>query len=81
MAGSTSYTSATFTLDGAGADIWGLIDEFHYVYQPLNNDGEIIARVKSQANTSGWAKAGVMIKESTASGSSYVMMAVTPLNG
>ena len=35
----------------------------------------------SQTDTDGWAKSGVMIKESTAAGSKYVLMAVTPQHG
>jgi hypothetical protein len=46
---------------GAGWDIWGSTDEFHYVHQPLNGDGRITARLTSQDDTNPWAKAGVMV--------------------
>src|SRR5207248_1763037 len=80
MAGKADYAASnqTFYVDGAGADIYGSNDQFRYVYQPLNGDGTIIARVRYQTNSSSWAKAGVMIKESTATGSSYVNALVTP---
>src|SRR4051812_8761652 len=39
------------------------------------------ARVASQGNTSGWAKAGVMIRESAAANAAYVGIYVTPSNG
>jgi hypothetical protein len=51
VAGSASYASGTFTLKGSGADIGGTADAFHYVYQPLTGDGEIVARVASLQNT------------------------------
>jgi hypothetical protein len=36
--GSASESSGTFTINGAGSDIWGSSDEFHYVYQSLSGD-------------------------------------------
>jgi hypothetical protein len=70
-----------FTLKGGGYDIWSSHDDFHYVYQTLNGDGQIIARVTSQGNTNASAKAGVMIKESTAAFAPYSFMGITPANG
>ena len=49
--------------------------------QPLTGNATIVARVTSQSDTDPWAKAGVMIKQSTASGSPYALLAVTPGNG
>ena len=84
--GSASYANGVFTVNGAGNDIWetpgGNLDEFHYVYQPYTGGSEtIVARVTSQTNTSPWAKAGVMIKQSTTGGSPYALLGVTPSNG
>ena len=78
--GSASYSNGVFTVNGAGTDIWGTNDQFHYVDQPLAGDGNgtIIARVTSQTNTSSNAKAGIMIKESTTAGSDYMLIAVAP---
>src|SRR5262249_17345463 len=39
--------SGTYTLQASGADIFGSTDAFHYVYEPLNGDGEITARLTS----------------------------------
>ncbi|NDJ60184.1 MAG: tandem-95 repeat protein [Chloroflexi bacterium] len=82
-AGAARYlsTSDTYVLEGAGIDIWLVNDQFHYVYQTLSGDGEIIARVTSQTNTNAWAKAGVMIRESLDPFAPYALMAVTPENG
>ncbi|MDB5186597.1 MAG: domain containing protein, partial [Candidatus Saccharibacteria bacterium] len=81
ITGSTSFDNNIYTVRGGGNDIWGTTDELHYLNQPLNGDGEIIARVTSQSNTDGWAKSGIMIKESATEGSKYVMLAVTPAHG
>jgi hypothetical protein len=85
IAGSAGYTPSTktFTVNGAGADIFGTppTDQFNYVYQPLAGDGNgtIIARVTSQTNTSSNEKTGIMIKQSTTSGSTpYILIEVQP---
>ena len=81
VAGSASYANGVFTVNGGGADIWGGTDQFNYVSQPLTGDGSIVARVTSQGDTDPWAKSGVMIKQSTATGTNYALLAVTPGNG
>jgi uncharacterized repeat protein (TIGR01451 family) len=80
LAGSGGYTSGVFSVTGAGADIWGTNDQFNYVYQPLsgNGNGTIVARLTSESNTSSSAKAGVMIKQSTTSGSNYIAIESGP---
>jgi regulation of enolase protein 1 (concanavalin A-like superfamily) len=80
-AGSASYADGTFTVQGAGADIWGTADSFNYTYRPLNGDGQIVARVVSLTNTSTYAKAGVMIRESLNAGSRSVLLDVKPGGG
>ena len=49
---------------GAGADVWGTADAFHYAYRTLDGDGTIVARVASIQNVNAWTKAGVMIRNS-----------------
>ena len=81
VAGSASYSGGVFTVNGSGADIWAGTDQFNYVSQSLTGAGTIVARVTSQSNTDPWAKSGIMIKQSTTSGSNYALLAVTPGNG
>jgi glucose/arabinose dehydrogenase len=78
--GATDYSASdgTFFVDGAGADVFGAHDQFRYVYQTLNGDGTIVARVLYQTNSSPWAKAGVMIKQAAVAGSPFVDALVTP---
>ncbi|MGE3518957.1 MAG: phospholipase D-like domain-containing protein [Vicinamibacterales bacterium] len=78
LAGNASYSSGTFTVSGAGADIWGSSDGFHYVSQPSSGDVEIVARVAAIQNTHAWAKAGVMLRQSLTAGSAHVILDVTP---
>jgi uncharacterized repeat protein (TIGR01451 family) len=79
-AGTADYAagSGSFYLDGAGADEYGSNDQSHYVYQPLAADGTIVARVRFQTNSSPWAKAGLMIRQSTATGAPFADVLVTP---
>lgn len=79
--GSASHSSGTFTVAGSGADIWGNADEFRFVYQQITGDVTVVARVQSLTNTDAWAKAGVMIRASTAAGAQHAFTAVTPGNG
>lgn len=80
-AGATVVGSGSLTVSGSGSDIWGNMDAFHFSYQPLHGDGEIVARVASQTSTSSWAKAGVMIRGSMYPASKYAAVLLTPSNG
>ncbi|MGH9411979.1 MAG: Ig-like domain-containing protein, partial [Vicinamibacterales bacterium] len=75
-AGSASYASPTFTVTGAGADVWGTADAFHYAYMSLTGDGTIVARVVSIQPVSPWTKAGVMIRNSLSPSAAYAYMLV-----
>lgn len=61
--GSDGFLNGIFTVHASGADAWGTADAFHYVYQMLNGDGTIVARVASQEGSNEWAKAGLMMRE------------------
>jgi fibronectin type 3 domain-containing protein len=78
VTGSAFYDgTSVFTVAGSGSDIWGTADAFRYVQQSSSGDCSIIARVTSQQNTNSWAKAGVMIRESTAAGAMNAAVLVT----
>jgi regulation of enolase protein 1 (concanavalin A-like superfamily) len=77
-AGSVDYAAPTFTVMGSGADIAGTLDELHYVQQPSSGDCSITVRVASLTNTNQAAKAGIMIRESTAANSRYAGVFITP---
>ena len=66
------------TLTGDGTDIWNNSDDFIFAYKTLSGDGSIVARVVSVGTgTNTWAKAGVMIRDSTDGGSSFANMVIT----
>lgn len=81
VAGDATVSGSTFMVCGAGADIWGAADSFHFASMALNGDGTIQARIFDVDNTDPWAKAGVMIRESLAANSAHAFTALTPGNG
>jgi len=81
IAGSATYSSGKYTINAAGSDIWNSSDQFHYVYQPLSGDAEVIARVAGLGNSSIYAKAGVMVRETLAANSRHADAVVTSGNG
>ncbi|HEV3162543.1 MAG TPA: hypothetical protein VGZ22_00780 [Isosphaeraceae bacterium] len=78
--GDARYKEGTFTITGT-LDIWGKADGFHFVYQTLDGDGQILLRVTAVENTNQHAKAGVMIRESLDAGARHATMVVTPVDG
>jgi len=78
VAGSGSLSAGILTVLGSGADVYGVTDAFHFTYQTMSGDGQIVARVVSVENTNSYAKAGVMMRESLAANSRYAMMELLP---
>jgi autotransporter-associated beta strand protein len=78
VTGGSSYGGGVYTVNGSGADIWGSADAFQFNSKWLNGDGEIRARVASQANTNASAKAGVMMRSGTGAGAVNVFVGLTP---
>ena len=72
----------TILMNGIGADIWDVSDQFRYVYKNLAGNGSMVVRVDDLDGTpSAWAKAGVMIRQSTDAGSAHTMMVLTGGDG
>lgn len=80
-AGGATFDGATFAVTGSGNDIWDLADAFGFASAAATGNHAIIARLASMQKTDGWAKAGIMFRDSTAAGSAFVAVEVTPSNG
>ncbi|MBD0384052.1 pectinesterase family protein [Paenibacillus sedimenti] len=65
----------TVTVKSAG-DIGGTADAFHYAYQTLTGNGEIIARIDHITPTDDNAEAGVMVRETLEPSSKMAMLAI-----
>ena len=66
ISGSATPTTTGFTVIAGGTDIGGRSDQFNFLYQQVNGDVDVRARVDSLAYASAWSKAGVMIRGSLA---------------
>jgi regulation of enolase protein 1 (concanavalin A-like superfamily) len=73
--------TTTFSVSGAGTDIWGTSDQFTFAYRQLTGDGMVTARVTSVQNTDAWTKGGVMIRESLSAKSAHGLMLVSSGKG
>ena len=79
--GSASELNGTFTVSGAGDDIWDTADGFHFAYRTLTGDGSIVAEVTTVQGARSWTKVGVMMRASTSSESPYALMLVSLRKG
>ncbi|NJK91127.1 MAG: hypothetical protein HC904_04405 [Blastochloris sp.] len=79
--GLTDYENGAFTIRGSGNDIWGTRDNFHFVSQRLEGEGQIIARIESQQNTDLWAKTGLMLRVGREDSARNVGLFLTPGHG
>jgi hypothetical protein len=68
---------------GAGGDIWGAADAFHfrYVSTPLVGDGSITVQLINEQNTNIFAKAGIMLRQSLSPASAHVTLDIKPDTG
>ena len=62
IAGASGRYQGNISIRGSGA-LGGEADSFHYAYQSLSGDGEVVAHVSRVENTNPDASAGVMIRE------------------
>lgn len=76
--GSLQESGGELHVLGAGANIWDDADSFHYVYQSFDGDVDVRAHIKDLQRTDGWAKAGVMVRETLDAGSIHAFMDITP---
>ncbi|MBX7104071.1 MAG: fibronectin type III domain-containing protein [Gemmataceae bacterium] len=71
-------TTGVWRVSGSGSDIAGTSDSFRYAYTTLTGNGTIVAKVTNVDATNTAAKAGVMIRETTAANSRMAYMTLTP---
>jgi len=79
--GSARYASGLFRLSTSGTNILGDSDAFHFVYQALGGDSEIVARVVYAQRAAPGAKAGLMMRGNLRSDSPNVFLGVMPVGG
>lgn len=74
--GTAGYSNGVFTVSSMGRDIWLRGDNFHYVFQSVGTNGEMVARYLGGSGTNLLAKAGLMVRETLDNDARNVTMAV-----
>jgi hypothetical protein len=74
MQGDAVVSGGEFTITGVGTGITGSADAFHAVYQPLNVNGSIVAKVNSVQSP---GRAGVFVRESLVAGSQGAALCIS----
>ena len=77
--GYATFGGTTWTVGGGGADIWTTADQFHFLHQAATGDKAIVARItllplNVDNTTTANSKAGVMFRDSTATGAPFVLL-------
>ena len=70
-------SSSDVTVKSAGDIGYGAEDRFHYAYQTLTGNGEIIARIERVTATDDGAEAGLMIRESLTPSSKFAALLIS----
>lgn len=82
IAGHTQLgSSVTDVVVKASGDIGGRSDSFHFAYQPLTGNGEVVARIEHVTATDDGAEAGVMVRESLNPDSRFVGLFIPYVKG
>jgi hypothetical protein len=77
--GNVSFANATYTVNGAGKDLWDTADAFHFVYRTLTGNGTVVARLASVTKPadSGGAMGAIMMRDGLGANARHVAMVIT----
>jgi len=79
QAGSAVESNGVWTINGAGGDIWGAADAFHYLWRGESGGGpQLRVRIDDLKATHAFAKAGLMVRQTLDADSPAVVLDVTP---
>jgi len=74
--GTVKITKDCFDVTAGGADIWGVKDEFNFVYVERTGDFDIISRIESLNSANLYTKAGLMAREDLTAGCRHIYFQV-----
>ena len=78
--GTVIVTDGGFDITAGGADVWGVKDEFNFVYIEKTGDFDFAARIESLTAPHLYTKAGLMAREDLAPESRHIYFQVFPNN-
>lgn len=80
IAGTVTVDKGGFKITAGGADIWGVKDEFNFVYIEKTGDFDIVTRIESLSAPHLYTKAGIMAREDLTAGCRHIYFQVFPNN-
>jgi hypothetical protein len=80
LKGTVAVSKEGFDITAGGADIWGVKDEFNFVYIENSGDFDIAAKVESLTAPHQYTKAGLMAREDLTAGSRHIYFQLFPDN-
>jgi regulation of enolase protein 1 (concanavalin A-like superfamily) len=78
--GTVTVSEEGFDITAGGADVWGVKDEFNFVYIEKTGDFDFAARIESLTSTHLYTKAGLMARQDLTPGSRHIYFQVFPNN-
>lgn len=80
IAGGVNIMKNGFDITAGGVDIWGVKDEFNFVYIERTGDFDFVSRIESLSAPHLYTKAGLMAREELSPGSRHIYFQVFPNN-
>lgn len=80
ITGTVNTSGDGFDITAGGVDIWGVKDEFNFVYVERTGDFDIVTRIESLSAPHLYTKAGLMAREDLTAGSRHIYFQVFPNN-
>ena len=80
LAGTVTTTGDGFDITAGGSDVWGVKDEFNFVYIEKRGDFDFAGRVEGLTSANLYTKAGIMARESLSPGSRHIYFQIFPDN-
>jgi hypothetical protein len=80
IAGTVTSAKEGFDITAGGADIWGVKDEFNFVYVERTGDFDFVTRIESLTAPHLYTKAGIMAREDLSADCRHIYFQVFPNN-
>jgi hypothetical protein len=80
ITGTVKALKNSFIITAGGADIWGIKDEFNFVYVERTGDFDLVSLIESLGAANLYTKAGLMAREDLTPGCRHIYFQVFPDN-
>jgi len=80
LSGIAGRMGGKFVIQGGGSNLGGSADQMHFLHQPVTGDATITARIVGVDTAAYYAKTGLMIRETAATGARSASITWGPVN-